>query len=162
HALATTGTASAASGTHFPTSVRRWRLSVFPGLARPSKLPISGRAEGLEGVMRAALVMIGLVLGAMVCAGVTAALAGDLTYVKGNDTGGIISWSCEAEAAARAIAADHCARWDKFARITSVHRRYGDYIAFQCLWNPHQARYAIPAVGTRSICPSRIIVKTRY
>jgi hypothetical protein len=98
--------------------------------------------------MRAALVVIGLIVG------VVAAEADD-TYVKGNDTGGIISWSCEAEAAARAIAADHCARWDKFPRITSVHRQYGDYIAFQCLWNPRMARYAIPAVHTRSVCHGR-------
>jgi len=108
--------------------------------------------------MRAALEMIGSIFG--VALGVSAALAQD-TYVRGNDTGGIISWSCEAEAAARAIAADHCAQWDKFARITSVHRRYGDYIAFQCLWNPRQARYAIPAVHTRSAC-ARLIVKARY
>jgi hypothetical protein len=112
--------------------------------------------------MRAAKVMIGMVIGLVV--GATAAQAED-AYVKGNDTGGIISWSCEAEAAARAIAADHCARWDKFARITSVHRQYGDYIAFQCLWNPRQARYAIPAVATRSVCraPARpLVVKARY
>ena len=95
--------------------------------------------------MRAALVIIGLMLSA------SAAAAQD-TYVKGNDTGGIISWSCEAEAAAPAIAAEHCARFDKFHRITSVHRQYGDYIAFQCLWNPRIARFAMPAVRTRSVC----------
>ena len=95
--------------------------------------------------MRAALVIVGLILGA------SAASAQD-TYVKGNDTGGMISWSCEAEAAAPAIAAAHCARWDKFPRITSVHRQYGDYISFNCLWNPHMARFALPAVGTRSSC----------
>src|SRR4249920_1926973 len=32
----------------------------------------------------------------------------------GNDTGGIISWSCENEAAAPQIAARYCARWDKY------------------------------------------------
>src|SRR5262245_7873097 len=95
--------------------------------------------------MRAALVVIGLFLGAPV------ASAQD-TYVKGNDTGGIISWSCEAEAAAPAIAAEHCARWDKYPRITSVHRQYGDYISFNCLWNPRMARYALPAVRTRAVC----------
>jgi hypothetical protein len=95
--------------------------------------------------MRAALVVIGLILSASV------ASAQD-TYVKGNDTGGIISWSCEAEAAAPAIAAEHCARWDKFARITSVHRQYGDYISFNCLWNPRMARFALPAVRTRAAC----------
>ena len=71
---------------------------------------------------------------------------------RGNDTGGIISWSCENEADAKAIAADHCARWDKYARITSVHRQYGDFIAFACLWSPHVNPYALPAVRTRSYC----------
>src|SRR5215813_13401559 len=70
----------------------------------------------------------------------------------GNDTGGIISWSCENEAMAQQIAAEYCARWDKYHRITSVHRQYGDFIAFNCLWSPHVARYAMPAVATRSTC----------
>ena len=54
--------------------------------------------------------------------------------------------------AAPAIAAEHCARFDKAHRITSVHRQYGDYISFQCLWNPRMARYAIPPVRTRTVC----------
>jgi hypothetical protein len=70
----------------------------------------------------------------------------------GNDTGGIIPWSCENEAVAQQIAAAYCARWDKYHRITSVHRHYGDFIAFNCLWSPHVNRYALPAVHTRSSC----------
>jgi hypothetical protein len=71
---------------------------------------------------------------------------------RGNDTGGIISWSCENEVAAPVIAAAHCAGWGKYPRITSVRRQYGDYIAFNCLWTPYQARWALPAVPTRSAC----------
>ena len=74
---------------------------------------------------------------------------------RGNDTGGIIPWSCESEAVAQQIAAEHCARWDKYHRITSVHRQYGDFIAFNCLWSPHVARYDLPAVRTRNICNDR-------
>jgi hypothetical protein len=70
----------------------------------------------------------------------------------GNDAGGIISWSCENEAMAQQIAAEYCARWDKYHRITSVHRHYGDFIAFNCLWSPHINPYALPAVRTRSTC----------
>jgi hypothetical protein len=70
----------------------------------------------------------------------------------GNDTGGIISWSCENEAMAQQIAAEYCARWDKYHRITSVHRQYGDFIGFNCLWSPHVNRYALPAVPTRNTC----------
>ena len=55
---------------------------------------------------------------------------------RGNDTGGIIPWSCENEVVAREVAGDHCARYSKFARITSVHRVYGNYIGFNCLWRP--------------------------
>ena len=70
----------------------------------------------------------------------------------GNDTGGIIPWSCENEAAAPQIAARYCARWDKYYRITSVHPHYGDFIAFNCLWAPHVNPYALPAVRPRSSC----------
>jgi len=70
----------------------------------------------------------------------------------GNDTGGIIPWSCENEADAHLIAATYCSRWDKYHRITSVHRHHGDFIAFNCLWSPHVNRFAIPAVRTRASC----------
>jgi hypothetical protein len=83
---------------------------------------------------------------------------------KGNDTGGIIAWSCETEEAAPDIAGAHCAGYGKYARITGVHRQYGDYISFQCLWNPNINRQAIPAVGTRA-CRShahRPALRVRY
>ena len=51
---------------------------------------------------------------------------------KGNDTGGIISWSPEAELTAGQRAGSHCAMYNKVAVITSVHRVYGDYIGFIC------------------------------
>jgi hypothetical protein len=55
---------------------------------------------------------------------------------KGNDIGGIIPWSPEAEANALDIAQNNCARFNKYASITSIHRMYGDYIAYECLWSP--------------------------
>jgi hypothetical protein len=94
------------------------------------------------------LTSIGAAIGLGVALAATVASADP--YVKGNDTGGIISWSCEAEAAALAIAADFCASYNKYPRISSVHRQYGDYIAFHCLWSPQIARYQIPAVRTRA------------
>jgi hypothetical protein len=87
----------------------------------------------------------------IVVLGITGALAQPQVY-RGNDTGGIIPWSCENEAMAHQIAAFYCARWDKYHRITSVHRRYGDFIAFNCLWSPYVDRYALPAVHTRPGC----------
>ncbi len=59
----------------------------------------------------------------------------------GRDSGGIIPWTPDNEYAARDIAQANCSRYDKFAVITTVHRRYGDYIAYECRWNPRrQAR----------------------
>jgi hypothetical protein len=49
-----------------------------------------------------------------------------------NDTGGIIPWTPETARIYRDIAAAECARWDKAAYITSVHRRYGDYVGYVC------------------------------
>jgi hypothetical protein len=40
--------------------------------------------------------------------------------VKGNDTGGIISWSPEHQLLAPEWAAEHCARYEKFTRTTSI------------------------------------------
>ena len=68
--------------------------------------------------------------GLLLVAGTVSAHAG----VWGNDTGGIIPWSPDAQIARRAIAGDHCARYNKRAHITSVHRRYGDYIGFVCYY----------------------------
>jgi hypothetical protein len=95
------------------------------------------------------LSVIGIVLWSAIVLGSTCAQA---QVYHGNDTGGIISWSCENEAMAQQIAAEYCARWDKYHRITSVHRQYGDFIGFNCLWSPHVNRYALPAVRTRNTC----------
>jgi hypothetical protein len=64
---------------------------------------------------------------------------------KGNDTGGIIPWSPEAEYAAMAIAHDNCARFGKHPRITSIRRNYGDYIAYVCVFDrgPYVVRSTI-------------------
>lgn len=67
---------------------------------------------------------------------------------KGNDTGGIIAWSPQAEASARDVAMDHCSRYGKVARITSINARFGDYIGFVCQW-PIMRR-AEPVVRARS------------
>jgi hypothetical protein len=108
--------------------------------------------------MRALGTAVGLLLWASL---MWASLAQAQVY-EGNDTGGLIPWTCETEAVAQEIAAAHCARWDKYHRITSVHRQIGDYIAFHCLWSPHVNRYALPAVATRRSCgwgprPVRIV-----
>jgi hypothetical protein len=57
-------------------------------------------------------------------------------WLTGNDTGGIIPWSPANQAVALDMAAAHCARFDKYALITSIHPWYGDYIAFACAFDP--------------------------
>ena len=66
------------------------------------------------------------------------ACAGPGPGLTGNDTGGIITWSPEHQQMARDWAGEHCARYGKFARITSMHRQYGDYIGFVCLSDPRK------------------------
>ena len=56
--------------------------------------------------------------------------------VGSNDTGGIIPWTPETRARAHEIAAERCAAYGKYARITSVDAHFGDYIAFRCVWSP--------------------------
>jgi hypothetical protein len=55
--------------------------------------------------------------------------------LTGNDTGGIIQWTPDIDRVYGDIAAAHCARWNRIARITSTHRWYGDYIGFVCLYD---------------------------
>ena len=56
--------------------------------------------------------------------------------ITGNDTGGIIPYSPAVESTYRQLAADYCAHWDRLSHVTSVHRRYGDYISFVCIDRP--------------------------
>jgi hypothetical protein len=80
-------------------------------------------------------------LSSMPCAALSLGIllfgAGPGPGLTGNDTGGIIAWSPENEATARERAAEHCARYEKYARITSITRRPGNYIGFTCVWSPY-------------------------
>ena len=83
---------------------------------------------------------------------VASAQAGWWYGVKGNDSGGIIPWSPNIALTYRQIAADHCARFDKVAVVTSVHKWYGDYVGFRCYfprgYDPRKGIFTA-AVGTR-------------
>lgn len=59
---------------------------------------------------------------------------------KGNDIGGIIPWSPEAVVNALDVAQANCSQFNKYAVITSVHRVYGDYIAYACWWHPPRGK----------------------
>ncbi|MEH2510652.1 hypothetical protein V1291_002006 [Nitrobacteraceae bacterium AZCC 1564] len=54
---------------------------------------------------------------------------------KGNDTGGIISYSLYQQGVdIRALAVDHCAHYGKGVKLISSDARYGGYISFSCVW----------------------------
>jgi hypothetical protein len=78
---------------------------------------------------------------AALIAATTLAACGVSRGVTGNDTGGIIQATPMSEAHAGEIASEYCARYNKYARITSDHPRYGDYIAFSCTWRPDHRPY---------------------
>jgi hypothetical protein len=58
--------------------------------------------------------------------------------LTGNDIGGIIQYTpaIMRHRLYRDIAANWCARWGRLSHVTSVHRRYGDYIGFVCMDRP--------------------------
>jgi len=98
--------------------------------------------------------------------GLAIALSADLAHAqwvaRGNDTGGIIPWSCENEATAPDVAGAHCSGYGKFARITSVQRFPGQYIGFNCLWRPDIARFQLPVVRTRTTCVAHATAPRLY
>ncbi|MCE3257164.1 MAG: hypothetical protein K0Q64_1247 [Nitrobacter vulgaris] len=57
--------------------------------------------------------------------------------LKGNDTGGIISYSLVHQADFRVIAVEHCARYGKVAKFLGVQAYPGGYISFACRWVPY-------------------------
>ena len=68
--------------------------------------------------------------------------------LTGNDTGGIIQWTPATDHIYRDIAVAHCAHWNRLTSITSIHRAYGEYIGFQCIYDrrydPRRAGYTWP------------------
>lgn len=81
-------------------------------------------------VLHAAAV-VSLALGSPANAGA----AGPGPGVTGNDLGGIIQWTPESERFYRHIAVEHCARFNRYAGISSVRYVYGQYIGFLCVYD---------------------------
>lgn len=79
-----------------------------------------------------------LTVAALVAASaLTASGAARATYVApfvGNDTGGIISYSLVGKGDVSLLAADHCAKYGKVARLTGVQAHPGGYLSFSCVW----------------------------
>ena len=66
-----------------------------------------------------------------------AVFLGPAPGLTGNDIGGIIQYVPELRVSEyRDMAAGWCARWGRLSHLTSVHRRYGDYVGFVCMDKP--------------------------
>ncbi len=62
---------------------------------------------------------------------------------KGNDTGGIISYSLFTQGYdIKALAENHCAGYGKAVKLTGVQANYGGYISFECVWVNQGSAYA--------------------
>jgi len=92
-------------------------------------------------LVRNVVIALGVILAAGL-GGSTGALAWGAEFagpgpgVTGNDTGGIFPYSPDVEPVYHQIAYDHCARWGRLAKVTSIHRVYGDYVGFVCYDRP--------------------------
>jgi len=74
---------------------------------------------------------------AMLYAGAAAAeFAGPNRGITGNDIGGIFPYTPDVEGTYQQMAASYCARWHRLSHVTSVHRKYGDYVSFVCIDKP--------------------------
>jgi hypothetical protein len=86
--------------------------------------------------MRCAVAVMAGLMALCACGAANASFFDRWPRVTGNDTGGIIPYSPAVERIYRDMAADHCARWGRLSHITSVDRRYGEYISFVCIDKP--------------------------
>ena len=82
-----------------------------------------------------------MITGALAAAcGVLACHAAMAQYVppfKGNDTGGIVSYSLASPEIIKALVTDHCAHYGKIVKITGMQPyEEGGYLSFACIWVP--------------------------
>src|ERR1700730_3884805 len=59
--------------------------------------------------------------------------------MKGNDTGGIISFELATQADVKLLAVEHCARYGKVVKFLAADAQYGGSISFACRWVPYGA-----------------------
>lgn len=73
----------------------------------------------------------------LACGGV--AHADYVPPIKGNDTGGIISYNLVRQIDVRGTAIAHCAQYGKVPKLLGTQAYYGGYISFACKWVPYGA-----------------------
>ena len=90
---------------------------------------------------RKLLMALGVALAAATAAS-TGAMASGAEFtgpgpqVTGNSIGGIFPYRPAAAGVYQQIAETHCARYGRLAKVTSIHRIYGDYVSFVCYDRP--------------------------
>jgi len=62
--------------------------------------------------------------------------AGPGPQITGNNTGGIFPYRPAPPQVYQQIAEGFCARYGRLAKVTSIHRIYGDYVSFVCYDRP--------------------------
>lgn len=65
-----------------------------------------------------------------------AEFAGPGPTITGNNTGGIFPYRPAVPGTYDEIAESFCARYGRLAKITSIHKIYGDYVSFVCYDRP--------------------------
>jgi hypothetical protein len=78
----------------------------------------------------------GLVALAMVLGSGSLGHADIVPPIKGNDTGGIISYNLVGTVDVNAVAYAHCAQYGKVPKFRGAQRYYGGYLSFACTWVP--------------------------
>jgi len=62
--------------------------------------------------------------------------AGPGPEITGNNTGGIFPYRPALPGTYEEIAEGFCARYGRLAKVTSIHKTYGDYVSFVCYDRP--------------------------
>jgi hypothetical protein len=111
-------------------------------MSRPGRI-ISSLFDLLRGFAMVRILTIAIAVSAATALGgsgaalaIGARFAGPGPAVTGNDTGGTFPYSPDVQPIYHQIAGDFCARWGRFAKVTSIHRVYGEYVGFVCYDRP--------------------------
>jgi hypothetical protein len=108
------------------------RYSLFASLRGPAMIRKLARKSIRKILIALAAIAAGALGGSGAALALGAEFAGPGPAVTGNDTGGIFPYSPDVQPIYHQIAGDYCARWGRFAKITSIHRVYGEYVGFVC------------------------------
>jgi hypothetical protein len=97
----------------------------------PMPSNVCATMESMMRMMKPAL--LAMTASVLVC---SVARADTVPPIKGNDTGGIISYNLVHQIDVRGTAIAHCAQYGKVPKLLGTQAYYGGYISFACKWVP--------------------------